>query len=107
MKNLILILLCILTPIFILTLTSQSTKNTEVIITIPNLNHKNLSYLLNEFEKHPDIEYIESSIASQTIVLKVDDFNFNQYEVENMLKKWKCYPDHFEYNVLANVDDIE
>ena len=50
---------------------------------------------------------IQGAIDYLDMGAKVDNKNFNQYEVENLLKKWKCNPENFEYNILANIDDIE
>ena len=62
MKNIVLLILSLFT-IFVLILNPKKNfKNTEVVITIPNLTQKDLSYyLINEFSKYPTIEYDDGS----------------------------------------------
>ena len=103
MKNIILFILSILT-IIIVNLNLNDSKDTEVIITIPNLTYNDIStYLKNEFNKHPNIDYIEGSLASKTIVLKVNQHDFNLSHIENLLNKWGCVPTEFDFNHLSDV----
>ena len=102
MKNIILFILSILT-IIIVNLNLDNFKDTEVIITIPNLTYNDIStYLKNEFDKYPNIDYIEASMASKTIVLKVNQHDFNQSQIENLLNKWGCVPTDFDFNHLSD-----
>lgn len=106
MKNFIIILLCIFSLTIVLN--KKSTKNIEVVITIPNLTEKDLSYnLKNEFKKYDGVLYVDGSIASNTIVLQVDENKFNQKKIETLLKKWGCDVAGFDFNSLSASLDIE
>ena len=106
MRNIILLILLLISTL-LLTVNKQPNKNTEVTISIPNLTYKDLLYLNNEFTKYPEMDYIEGSIQSNTITLKVSEQSFNQNKVENMLKKWDCIPEYFDYNNLVDLADFE
>ena len=101
MKNIILLILS-LTAILFFNILSQSNKDTEVIITIPSLTHEDVSfYLKNEFNKYSYIDYVDGSIATKTIVLNVNQHDFNQAHVEGLLNKWGCTPTNFDFNSLS------
>ena len=106
MKNLIIILLGIFSLTIILN--KESTKNIEVVITIPNLTEKDLSYnLKNEFQKYSGVTYIEGSSISKTIVLQVEEDKFNQRQVDTLLNKWGYDVAVFDFNNLSASLDIE
>ena len=106
MKNIIIILLCIFSLSIILN--KKSSKNIEVVITIPNLTEKDLSYnLKNEFKKYSGVSYIEGSSISKTIVLQVEEGKFNQRQVETLLNKWGYDFAMFDFNNLSASLDVE
>ena len=106
MKNLIIILICVFSLAIVLN--KKSPKNIEIVITVPNLTEKDLTYnLKNEFRKYSDISFVGGSVASKTIVLQVDEKTFNQKKVENLLNKWGCHVSDFDFNNLSAYSDIE
>ena len=99
-------LICIFSLAIVLN--NKSPKNIEVVIIVPNLTEKDLTYnLKNEFKKYSDISFIGGSLASKTIVLQVDEKNFNQKRVENLLNKWGCNVSEFDFNNLSAYSDLE
>ena len=85
MKNIVLLILSLFTIFVFILNPKKNYNNTEVIITIPNLTQKDLSYyLINEFSKYPNIDYIDGSLTSKTIVLNVNDNYYNQEDIENI-----------------------
>lgn len=106
MKNLLIILL-ISISLFIICTNNHNSKNTQVIITIPNLTSEDLYYLSNEFNKHSNVDFVEGSTESNTIALNVDANSFNQKKIENMLNKWNCKAINFDYNNLSDIADVE
>jgi len=106
LKNIIIILLCIFSLAIVLN--KKNTNNIEVVITVPNLTEKDLSYnLKNEFQKYSDISYIDGSSASNTIVLQVRENDFNQKQVETLLNKWGYDVAIFDFNNLSASLDVE
>lgn len=104
MKNVILLIVSLFTIIF-LSFNSGYSKDTEVIITIPTLTPEDISfYLKNEFDKHPKIEFIDGSTTTKTIVLNVNQHDFNQTYIEDLLNKWGCKPTNFDFNSIALAD---
>ena len=104
MKNILLLILSLLAVIF-LSFNSSYTKDTEVVITIPTLTSEDISfYLKNEFEKHSKIEFVDGSTATKTIVLNVNQHDFNQSQIEDLLSKWGCKPVSFDFNSIAIAD---
>ena len=106
MKRIFLILLI---PIFLFVIfsTNNQSKDTQVIITIPDLSSEDLFYLNNEFKRHSSLDFIDGSIESNTIALNVNVNSFNQTKVENLLNKWNCQAVNFDYNNLSDIADIE
>ena len=106
MKNLIIILLCVFSLSIILN--KNSAKNIEVVITIPNLTEKDLSYnLKNEFKRYSGVSYVDGSAISKTIVLQVDEEKFSQKQVETLLNKWGYDVALFDFNNIAASLDVE
>ena len=54
---------------------NKQPKNTQVVITIPDLTNEDLFYLNNEFNQHNNIDFIDGSIESNTIAINVDSEN--------------------------------
>ena len=94
--------------ILILVLNQSPPKNTEIVITIANLTQEDINiHLRNEFKKHANIEYVDGSISTKTIVLKVNDGKYNQLFLENLLNKWGCIATDFDFNNIAAYSGIE
>ena len=104
LKNIILLFVLLLAVLFF-SFNTNHNKDTEVVITIPTLTPEDISfYLKNEFDKHPKIEFIDGSTETKTIVLNVNQHDFNQNHVEDLLNKWGCKPTSFDFNSLALAD---
>ena len=106
MKNLLLIFLFLFSAL-VLNIKSESSYNTQVVITIPNLTNESLVYLNKEFKKYSHINYVDGSIEGNTIALNIDDGYYDQKQVESMLRKWNCEAASFEYNNIADIAIIE
>ena len=76
-------------------------KGTEVTITIPELNNlQTKTHLENEFKKERTIEYVDGSLLTTTLVIKVDDENFSKKKIDHMLEKWGCQAIDYYYRKL-------
>ena len=106
MKNFFIISLVSIS-LFIICNNNNDPKNTQVIITIPNLTAEDLFYLDNEFNKYSNIDFIDGCTESSTIALNVNVYSFNQQKIENMLNKWDCQAVDFDYSSLSDIADIE
>ena len=84
---------------------SDNYKGTEVTITIPQLNNDRIkNQLENEFKKDRTIEYIDSSLLTNTIVIKVDDRVYSQRKIEHILEKWGCNSIDYYYRKLSDLN---
>ena len=95
---------------FFLILSSTNTlnKSTKVIITIPNLTESDINhYLKNEFNNLSNIDFIDGSTITNTIVLKVNDKTFNKKHVENMLSRWGLESESYAFENMLSSSDIE
>ena len=106
MKNLLLIFLFIFSAI-VLNVKNEPSNDTQVIITIPNLNNDNLFYLNRELKKYSYIDYVDGSIEGNTIALNINNDNYNQKQIESMLRKWNCEATNFDYNNISDIAVIE
>ena len=102
--TLILLLVCFL----ILSTTNTIEKSTKVIITIPNLTDSDIThYLKNEFNNLSNIDFIDGSTITSTIVLKVNEKTFNKKHVENMLNRWGLESESYAFETMLSSADIE
>jgi len=80
-------------------------KTTEVTITIPELQSVEIeNHLKNEMNKNKDIDYMDSSLMTNSIVLRVNDKQFSKKNIERILHKWGCQASNFYYRKLNDRD---
>ena len=92
------ILILLLTIFLVYDSKNDTKKLTKVVVKVPNLTYDDINnYLKNEFNNISDIEFIDGSIVSNTIVLKVDEKSFNKTDVKNMLNRWGLEADGFSF----------
>ena len=78
-------------------------KTTEVTITIPELtNIEMINHLQNELNKEKTVEYVASSLLTNTIVLKVDDDTFSKSKIDGLLHKWGCKAEEYYYKKISD-----
>ena len=78
-------------------------KTTEVTITIPKLtNIEMINHLQNELNKEKTVEYVASSLLTNTIVLKVDDDTFSKSKIDGLLHKWGCEAEEYYYKKISD-----
>ena len=81
---------------------NDTPKTTEVTITVPQLNSVKIeNHLKNEMNKNNHIDYINSSLMTNTIVLRVNDKQFSKKKIEKILHKWGCQASDFYYRKLS------
>jgi len=100
----------ILSLVFFLILASTNTndKSTKVIITIPNLTESDINhYLKNEFNNLSNIDFVDGSTITNTIVLKVNNKTFNKKNVEAMLNRWGLESQGYAFENIISSSDIE
>ncbi len=100
----------ILSLIFILIYSSYNSndKSTKVIIAVPNLTDLDINqYLKNEFNNLANIDFIDGSTITNTIVLKVNNKSFNKSHIESMLNRWGLESDGYSFENLLSSSDIE
>ena len=104
------IIVLILSSVFLLisSVLYDPDKSTKVIITIPNLSETDINhYLKNEFNNISNIDFIDGSTITNTIVLKVDNKTFNKKHVENMLNRWGLESESYAFENITSSSDIE
>jgi len=87
---------------------NNSEKLTKVIVTIPNLTVDDISsHLKNEFNNFSDVDFIDGSVVSSTIVLQVDERTFNKAAIENMLNRWGLEANGYALLNTSSTSNIE
>tara|TARA_B100000029_G_scaffold502502_1_gene577876 strand:+ start:926 stop:1246 length:321 start_codon:yes stop_codon:yes gene_type:complete len=82
---------------------TPSYKTTEVTITIPELtNVEMIKHLENELNKEKTVEYVASSLLTNTIVLKVNDNTFSKSKIDGILHKWGCNAKEYYYKKISD-----
>ena len=100
----------ILSLVLFFTINSKNNtqKLTQVILSIPNLSSEDISYnLKNEFKNLSNIDYIDGSMISNTIVLQVDEHSFNKMQVEKMLNRWGLEVEEYAFVNLSSSSSFE
>ena len=87
---------------------NNSEKLTKVIVTIPNLTADDISsHLKNEFNNFSNVDFIDGSVVSSTIVLQVDERTFNKTAIENMLNRWGLEANGYALSNTSSTSNIE
>ena len=69
---------------------------------LQSLSNEDISvHLKNEFNNLNDIDYVDGSLISNTIVLQVDEQTFNKSKVEKMLNRWGLKIEEYAFVSLA------
>ena len=104
MKSIVILLFFALITSF--TYKNKIEKNTEVTISIPQLNSIEMArYLKSEFFKYKNIVFKNCSLESKTIVLLVDEDYFSKKEIDNLLNKWGCFAESYYYRKLYDSEN--
>ena len=87
---------------------SKNPKNTNVILKISNLKEEDVEKnLINEFRRKSDIDYIDGSVLTKTVVLQVNERKFNKSEIEKYMQRWGLDIDEYVFTNNTSISDIE
>ncbi|MAX29514.1 MAG: hypothetical protein CMG14_01000 [Candidatus Marinimicrobia bacterium] len=87
---------------------SKNPKNTNVILKISNLKEEDIQKnLINEFRRKSDIDYIDGSVLTKTVVLQVNERKFNKSEIEKYMQRWGLDIDEYVFTNNTSISDIE
>ena len=87
---------------------SKHPKNTNVILKISNLKEEDVEKnLINEFRRKSDIDYIDGSVLTKTVVLQVNERKFNKSEIEKYMQRWGLDIDEYVFTNNTSISDIE
>ena len=87
---------------------SKNPKNTNVILKISNLKEEDIEKnLINEFRRKSDIDYIDGSVLTKTVVLQVNERKFNKSEIEKYMQRWGLDIDEYVFTNNTSISDIE
>ena len=87
---------------------SKHPKNTNVILKISNLKEEDIQKnLINEFRRKSDIDYIDGSVLTKTVVLQVNERKFNKSEIEKYMQRWGLDIDEYVFTNNTSISDIE
>ncbi len=87
---------------------SKNPKNTNVILKISNLKEEDIQKnLINEFRRKSDIDYIDGSVLTKTVLLQVNERKFNKSEIEKYMQRWGLDIDEYVFTNNTSISDIE
>ena len=87
--------------LFLFNFDNRSFKNIEITLTVPQLNSFEINeHIENEFNKHKEIDYVGSSLMSNTIVVRVEEESFSIDKLEKILYKWGCHINDYYFRKL-------
>ena len=80
---------------------NNSAELTQLVVTIPELNSISLQADLEmDFNKMGGVQFCETSLLTQTMVLKYNSRKIALTEIENVFRKWECNPSEYSYQKL-------
>ena len=80
---------------------NTSAKLIQLVVTIPELNSSELQKNLEiEFKSLGGVQICETSLLTQTMVLKYNSRKIALTEIENVFRKWECNPREYSYQKL-------
>ena len=84
---------------------SENLKSTEVTITVPNLTTYELAnQIKNEIKEYKDMEFVEGSLETKTLVLRVNESSFNKSKFDKILFKWGCTAKEYYFRKLYSLE---
>ena len=73
----------------------------QLVVKIPELNSSELQKNLEiEFKSLGGVQICETSLLTQTMVLKYNSRKIALTEIENVFRKWECNPREYSYQKL-------
>ena len=83
-------------------------KNTNVILKVSNLKEEDVQKnLINEFRRKSDIDYIDGSVLTKTVVLQVNERKFNKSDIQKYMQRWGLDIDEYVFVNNTSIYDIE
>jgi len=83
-------------------------KNTNVILKISNLKEEDIiKNLRNEFKQKHNIDFVDGSFLTKTVVLKVNEQSFNKSNLEKSMQRWGLQVDEYVFVNNLSISDIE
>ena len=83
-------------------------KNTNVILKVSNLEEEDVEKnLINEFRRKSDIDYIDGSVLTKTVVLQVNERKFNKSDIQKYMQRWGLDIDEYVFVNNTSIYDIE
>ena len=80
-----------------------SVNSAEFILNVHNLNTDQIIYSLKEdFNKQPGVKFIDASLMTKTIILKVDNNQLEIATIEDLLSNWGCSIEDIDYSIINN-----
>jgi len=87
---------------------NKPTKNTNLILKISNLKEEDIQKnLINEFRRKSDIDFIDGSVLTKTVVLRVNERSFNKSDIEKYMQRWGLDVDEYVFSNNTSISDIE
>ena len=87
---------------------NKPTKNTNLILKISNLKEEDIQKnLINEFRRKSDIDFIDGSVLTKTVVLQVNERSFNKSDIEKYMQRWGLDVDEYVFSNNTSISDIE
>ena len=74
---------------------------TQLVVTIPELTTSDLQKKLEvDFSNLGGVQFCETSLLTNTLILKYDSKKLSSDEIEYVFRKWECKPGKFSYQKL-------
>ena len=78
-----------------------SAELTQLVVTIPELTTSDLQKKLEvDFSNLGGVQFCETSLLTNTLILKYDSKKLSSDEIEYVFRKWECKPGKFSYQKL-------
>ena len=75
-----------------------------MVVTLPGLNSRAIQMDLEaDIHNLPGVQFIETSLISQTLILNYDARKLSLVKIEHILHKWGCGPGESSFHNLVSM----
>ena len=82
---------------------SSEQSQIEAVISLENFSNPQIhTHLVKEFSKINGVSFCETSLDTETLIVKFDENEFSVNDIKHILEKWECKIRDISFSSLFN-----
>ena len=75
-----------------------------MVVALPELDSREMQRNLEiDISRLPGVNFFETSLSSQTLILSYDSNKLSKEAIDGILKKWDCSPGEFSFRSAVSM----